>query len=111
MPLFGQRRTRCQTGSAGSRCIGPGGDCRAGASAGTIAANRRTGGGHERFQNEGTAMMGTGRISLSGDDGNLPDDERAVLERARALIPRLAERAAQATAARRLPPQTVAEYH
>jgi alkylation response protein AidB-like acyl-CoA dehydrogenase len=39
----------------------------------------------------------------------LPDDERAILERARALIPRLAERAA--AAARRLPAQTIAEYH
>ena len=44
-------------------------------------------------------------VSRSGDDSTLPDDERALLERARALIPRLAERAAEATAARRLPPR------
>src|SRR5271155_4064340 len=48
--------------------------------------------------------------SLSGDDSTLPDDERALLERARALIPRLAERAPAATAARRLPVETIAEY-
>jgi len=56
-------------------------------------------------------MTRAGRTSLSGDDSNLPDDERAVLERARRLIPRLAERAPQATAARTLPPETIAEYH
>src|ERR1700676_2442845 len=53
----------------------------------------------------------SGRASLSGDDTALPEDERALLERARALIPRLAERAPAATAARRSPPETVAEYH
>jgi 3-hydroxy-9,10-secoandrosta-1,3,5(10)-triene-9,17-dione monooxygenase len=52
-----------------------------------------------------------GRVSLSGDDSNLPDDERAVMERARALIPRLAERAQAATAARMVPRETIAEYH
>jgi alkylation response protein AidB-like acyl-CoA dehydrogenase len=56
-------------------------------------------------------MTGTGRTSLSGDDSRLPDDERAVLERARRLIPRLAERAATATERRTLPPETIAEYH
>jgi 3-hydroxy-9,10-secoandrosta-1,3,5(10)-triene-9,17-dione monooxygenase len=45
------------------------------------------------------------------DDSALPDDERAMLERARALIPRLAERAATATAARQVPAETIAEYH
>src|SRR6184192_4091454 len=50
-------------------------------------------------------------ISLSGDDSTLPADERALLERARALIPRLAGRAPAATAARQLPPETIAEYH
>jgi len=40
----------------------------------------------------------------------LPDEERVLLERARALIPRLAERAPAATAARQLPPETIAEY-
>src|SRR5436190_1368782 len=56
-------------------------------------------------------MTGNGPPSLSGDDSALPDDERALLERARALIPRLAERASAATAARQLPPETIAEYH
>jgi 3-hydroxy-9,10-secoandrosta-1,3,5(10)-triene-9,17-dione monooxygenase len=51
------------------------------------------------------------RVSLSGDDSDLPDDERALLERARALIPRLAERAPAATAARTVPAETIAEYH
>lgn len=50
-------------------------------------------------------------VSRSGDDGKLQDDERAVLRRARALIPRLAERAPEASASRRLPPRTIAEYH
>lgn len=49
-------------------------------------------------------------VSPSGDDGALPDNERAMLGRARALIPRLAERAPAAAAARRLPAQTIAEY-
>src|SRR5438067_6668266 len=49
--------------------------------------------------------------SLSGDDSGLPEHERALLQRARALIPRLAERAPAATAARRLPAKTIAEYH
>ncbi|HYZ42877.1 MAG TPA: acyl-CoA dehydrogenase family protein [Stellaceae bacterium] len=49
--------------------------------------------------------------SLSGEDDALPEAERAVLDRARTLIPRLAERAPAATAARRLPTETIAEYH
>jgi len=49
-------------------------------------------------------------IPLSGDDSALPDDERAMLERARGLIPRLAERAPEATAARQVPTETIAEY-
>src|SRR5271169_4288512 len=49
-------------------------------------------------------------VSLSGDDRGLPDEERAGLERARALIPRLAERAPEAAAARKLPAETIAEY-
>lgn len=49
-------------------------------------------------------------VSLSGDDTMLPDGERALLERARALIPRLAERAPAAAAMRQLPPETIAEY-
>ena len=47
----------------------------------------------------------------SGDDRDLPDEERAALERARRLIPLLAERAPAANAARQLPPETIAEYH
>jgi len=56
-------------------------------------------------------MNDTGiRLSLSGDDRALPAHERALLERARTLIPRIAERAPAATAARTLPPETIAEY-
>src|SRR5215208_5963340 len=56
-------------------------------------------------------MTGSGRVSLSGDDSALPDDERALLDGARALIPRLAGRAPATTAARNLRPETIAEYH
>lgn len=56
-------------------------------------------------------MTRFGSASLSGGDCALPEDERAVLERARALIPLLAERAPAAEAARRLPAETIAEYH
>src|SRR5437016_2025040 len=56
-------------------------------------------------------MSGCGRVSCLADDTTLPDDERAMLERARALIPAFAKRAPAATAARRLPPKTIAEYH
>ena len=45
------------------------------------------------------------------DNAALPEAERAVLNGARALIPRLAERAAAATAARRIPAETIADYH
>src|ERR1700738_2696870 len=51
------------------------------------------------------------RSRMRADDTALPDDERVMLERTRALIPRLAERAPAATAARQLPPETIAEYH
>ena len=54
--------------------------------------------------------MRFGTASLSGNDSALPDDERAVLERARALIPRLAERTPAAAKARTLPAETIAEY-
>src|ERR1700733_9257302 len=47
----------------------------------------------------------------SGDDGALPEHERTLLERARALIPRLAERAPACTASRVIPPETIAAYH
>ncbi len=51
-----------------------------------------------------------GTLPLSGDDSDLPTGERAVLERARVLIPRLAERAAAATDARQVPAETIADY-
>src|SRR5436190_12996080 len=58
-------------------------------------------------------MTGCGRVPAltDDDDDTLPDAERAMLERARALVPRLAERAPAANAARRLPAETIAEYH
>src|SRR5438552_10569132 len=56
-------------------------------------------------------MTGNGPPSRSGDDSALPEHERALLERARALIPRLAARASAATAARRLPAETIGEFH
>lgn len=55
-------------------------------------------------------MARLGSASLSGDDSALPEDELALLEGARALVPRLAERAPAATAARNIPPETIAEY-
>jgi 3-hydroxy-9,10-secoandrosta-1,3,5(10)-triene-9,17-dione monooxygenase len=60
---------------------------------------------------DGEAMSGQERVSRSGDDCALPDDERALLEAARSLVPRLAERAPAAASARRLPAETIAEYH
>src|SRR6516162_2441984 len=56
-------------------------------------------------------MTGDGQVPPLIDDSSLPDVERALLDRARALIPRIAERAAAATAARQLPAETIAEYH
>jgi alkylation response protein AidB-like acyl-CoA dehydrogenase len=50
------------------------------------------------------------RSPLFADDGALPEEERAMLERARVLVPRLTERAAAATAARQLPEETIADY-
>src|SRR5499433_3078563 len=44
------------------------------------------------------------------DENALPAEEREILDRARMLIPRLAERAPAAAAARQLPAQTIAEY-
>lgn len=55
-------------------------------------------------------MTHCGSVPASGDDSALPDDERVVLARARALIPLLAERAPAAAAARQLPAQTIADY-
>jgi alkylation response protein AidB-like acyl-CoA dehydrogenase len=56
-------------------------------------------------------MTDGGRAPALMDDTSLPDAERALLERARALVPRLADRAPAATAARQLPAETIAEYH
>ena len=55
-------------------------------------------------------MTGVGRLPHLTDDSTLSEEERALLGRARALIPSLAERAPAAAAARRLPPETIAEY-
>jgi alkylation response protein AidB-like acyl-CoA dehydrogenase len=55
-------------------------------------------------------MTGCGRVPPFADDSTLPDEERAMLERARALILSLAERAPAAAAARQLPAETIAEY-
>src|SRR3974377_2474421 len=56
-------------------------------------------------------MTGCSRVPPLIDDSSLPDEDRTLLQQARALIPRLAERAAAATAARQLPAETIAEYH
>ena len=56
-------------------------------------------------------MTDRDRSFRSGDDSALPEHERALLQRARALVPRLAERAPAATAARMLPRETIADYH
>jgi 3-hydroxy-9,10-secoandrosta-1,3,5(10)-triene-9,17-dione monooxygenase len=56
-------------------------------------------------------MNDLGWVPPFADDSALPDEERATLDRARELIPRLAERAPAAAAARQLPAQTIAEYH
>ena len=56
-------------------------------------------------------MTCRGRVSRLTDDSALPEAERAMLGRARSLIPRLTERAAAAAAARQVPAQTIAEYH
>src|SRR4051794_11056093 len=45
------------------------------------------------------------------DDSTVLEEERPLLQQARALVPRVAARAAVATTARRLPPETIAEYH
>jgi 3-hydroxy-9,10-secoandrosta-1,3,5(10)-triene-9,17-dione monooxygenase len=56
-------------------------------------------------------MTRGGHLAHLTDDSTLPEEERVLLHRARALIPSLAERAPAAAAARRLPPETIAEYH
>src|SRR3954453_19852660 len=67
--------------------------------AGQPAQSRQS--AHWVRREQGTVMTDASRASRSGDDRNLPDEERSVLERARCLIPRLAERAPEATAARK----------
>src|SRR5271166_1575106 len=56
-------------------------------------------------------MTGCGRLPPFEDHSTLPEEERVMLESARALIPLLAERSPAATAARQLPAETIAEYH
>jgi alkylation response protein AidB-like acyl-CoA dehydrogenase len=55
-------------------------------------------------------MTSGGQLPHLTDDSTLPEEERLLLGRARTLIPRLAERAPAAAAARQLPAQTIAEY-
>jgi alkylation response protein AidB-like acyl-CoA dehydrogenase len=55
-------------------------------------------------------MTGSGPIFPAADDDTLPEDELALLDRARALVPLLAARAPAAAAARQLSAETVAEY-
>ena len=45
------------------------------------------------------------------EDDKLPEEERVLFERARALVPIVAERAPAAAAARRLSPETIADFH
>ena len=52
----------------------------------------------------------TQRSPPIADDGGLLEEERAILARALALVPRVAERAPAATAARQLPEETIADY-
>jgi alkylation response protein AidB-like acyl-CoA dehydrogenase len=47
----------------------------------------------------------------TADDAPLEDAEQDLLNRARALIPTLAERAAATTAARNVPSETIADFH
>jgi 3-hydroxy-9,10-secoandrosta-1,3,5(10)-triene-9,17-dione monooxygenase len=55
-------------------------------------------------------MAGGGQLPHFTDDSTLPEEERVLLGRARALIPSLAERAPAAAAARKLPARTISEY-
>ncbi len=55
-------------------------------------------------------MTGSGRLPPLADGSALPDEERVLLDRARALVPLLAERAPAAAAARQLPAATIADY-
>ena len=55
-------------------------------------------------------MTGCDRVPRFAEDDALPEEERALLDRARALVPVLAERAPAAAAARQLPAATIADY-
>jgi 3-hydroxy-9,10-secoandrosta-1,3,5(10)-triene-9,17-dione monooxygenase len=55
-------------------------------------------------------MTGGGQLPHFTHDNTLPEEERVLLGRARALIPSLAERAPTAAAARKLPVRTITEY-
>jgi 3-hydroxy-9,10-secoandrosta-1,3,5(10)-triene-9,17-dione monooxygenase len=55
-------------------------------------------------------MTGGGQLPHSTDDSTLPEEERVLLHRARALIPSLAERTPAAAAARKMPARTISEY-
>ncbi|HEX3538599.1 MAG TPA: acyl-CoA dehydrogenase family protein [Stellaceae bacterium] len=55
-------------------------------------------------------MLDRHGIPHSGDDRALPEHERALLNRARDMVPALAERAPACTAARTVPAATIAEY-
>jgi alkylation response protein AidB-like acyl-CoA dehydrogenase len=54
------------------------------------------------------------KVSLAppyAEDEKLPAEERVLLDRARSLIPAVAARAPEAAAARRLSPETIADFH
>lgn len=55
-------------------------------------------------------MTVCGKEPLSGDITDLPVDERELLGRALQLVPRVRQRAAAASAARKVPGETIAEY-
>jgi alkylation response protein AidB-like acyl-CoA dehydrogenase len=55
-------------------------------------------------------MTGGGQLHHLTYESTLPEEERVLLGRARALIPRLTERAPAAAAARQLPARTITEY-
>jgi 3-hydroxy-9,10-secoandrosta-1,3,5(10)-triene-9,17-dione monooxygenase len=55
-------------------------------------------------------MTGGSQLPHVTDESTLPEEERVLLGRARALIPSLAERAPAAAAARKLPVRTITEY-
>ena len=83
---------------------------------GTIEHPPNIGRGVYRFQGyivshaHNKLLMAAG-LPRSGDDSALPEFERELLQRARALVPRLAARAPAAAAARKLAPETIVDYH